>query len=77
MQVNRLTVKVKVNSRVEKVERINDNEFHLKVKAPAKEGRANEAVVELLSEYFDISKSRITILKGLKSKSKTVEIIKS
>ena len=37
-------------------------------------GRANTAVVELLSEYFDIPKSRIKILKGLTGRDKIVTI---
>ena len=42
--------------------------------APEK-GRANSAVIELLSEYFNVPKSRIKILNGLKSREKTIAII--
>lgn len=76
MQVCRLTIKVRPNSRVEAVEKVNDKEFNVKVNAPAKEGRANQAVVELLSGYFDVPKSRISIIKGSKSKIKIVELIR-
>ena len=41
--------------------------------APEK-GRANGAVVELLSNYFGIAKSQITITKGLTSRDKVVVI---
>jgi len=37
-------------------------------------GRANSAVIELLSEYFDIAKSRIVISKGITSRDKVVII---
>ncbi|MBR3147988.1 MAG: DUF167 domain-containing protein [Alphaproteobacteria bacterium] len=37
-------------------------------------GRANSAVVELLSEYFNVPKSRIKILKGLTGRDKVVAI---
>ena len=37
-------------------------------------GRANSAVVELLSKYFDIPKSRIRILKGLTGRDKIVTV---
>ena len=60
---------------MEKVEKINENEFILQVKAPPKEGRANQEVIELLSEYFHVSKSRIKIIKGHKSKNKIMEIL--
>ena len=35
-------------------------------------GRANEAVIKLLSEYFNVAKSRIVISKGLASRDKVV-----
>ncbi len=42
--------------------------------APEK-GRANESVIELLSKYFNVPKSRIKILNGLAFREKTVTII--
>lgn len=71
----KIFARVKPNSKEEKLEKVSDNEFILWVKAPAKEGRANEAAVELLSNYFDMAKSRITIIKGHKSKNKIIEIL--
>lgn len=41
--------------------------------APEK-GRANGAVIDLLSEYFSITKSRIVISKGATSRNKIVVI---
>ena len=37
-------------------------------------GRANSAVIELLSDYLDVPKSRIKILKGLTGRDKIVTI---
>jgi hypothetical protein len=37
-------------------------------------GRANSAVIELLSDYLDVPKSRIKILKGLTGRDKVVTI---
>jgi len=37
-------------------------------------GRANSAVIELLSEYFDVPKSRIKILKGFTGRDKVVAV---
>lgn len=42
--------------------------------APDK-GRANEAVIELLSEYLNVPKSRIKILKGLTFREKLVAVV--
>jgi len=71
----RITVKVKPNSKVESVHKDGERSFTVRVKAPAKEGRANEALVEVLSGYFDVPKSRISIAGGRNSKNKVIAII--
>lgn len=71
----KIYVKVKPNSRIESVAKLSDNSIAVSINAPAKEGRANKRVVELLSEHYDIPKSRITIKSGRKSRIKVVEII--
>jgi uncharacterized protein (TIGR00251 family) len=42
--------------------------------APAVEGKANKALVEVLADYFQAPKHRIEIIKGLKSRHKTISI---
>ncbi len=37
-------------------------------------GRANSAVIELLSEYFGVAKSQIKIVRGVAARDKVVEI---
>jgi uncharacterized protein YggU (UPF0235/DUF167 family) len=71
----KINIKVKPNSKQEKVEKISDSEFILWVRAPAKEGRANAAAVKLLSVYLDLPKSRINIAQGNNSKNKVVELL--
>lgn len=44
------------------------------VQAPAEDGRANEAAIALLADYFNVKKRQIQIIKGLKSRVKTVTI---
>jgi uncharacterized protein (TIGR00251 family) len=39
-------------------------------------GKANEELIELLSKHFGVSKSSVTIVRGLKSRDKVVEIKK-
>ena len=70
----KISVKIKPNAKTESVEKITDGEFLVRVKAPAREGKANEALVKALSRYFDIPKSRISITSGLGSKNKIVEL---
>ena len=69
----KIAVHVKANARKEKVEKLGDAEFSVWVKAQAKEGRANLAVIEALSAYLSIPKSRITILRGHAAKHKLIE----
>ncbi|MFH1772443.1 MAG: DUF167 domain-containing protein [Candidatus Omnitrophota bacterium] len=40
----------------------------------ALEGRANKRLIEILSDYLSVPKSRIEIIKGHKSRDKIVEI---
>ena len=69
----KIQVRVKPNSKVEEV--IRDDEGYLvKVKEPPKEGRANRAVIRLLSEYFKVPRSSVKILSGLGSRNKIIEI---
>ena len=42
--------------------------------APAIEGRANEALIEILADYLKIRKSEIRIIRGEKSRDKVIEV---
>lgn len=68
----KIFVKVKTRARQESVEKIDETHFLVQVKAPATEGRANEAVVFVLADYFDIAKSNITILSGHTVRNKVI-----
>lgn len=50
--------------------------FEIFVRVPALDGRANVASVKILSEYFGVAKTKITLEKGAKSRFKTFEIKK-
>ncbi len=67
-------VKVIPNSKKPEVEKISDNHFKIRVDAKAEDGRANRGLIEIISEYFKVSKSSVTISKGLKSKNKIIKI---
>lgn len=47
-----------------------DGSLLVYVREPAIEGKANQAVVKLLAEYYGVSKSRVKIISGLTSKKK-------
>jgi hypothetical protein len=71
----RISVKVKTNAHKQQVLLLEDGTFLVSVNVPPSEGRANEAVISLLSQHFHKPKRSIQILRGLTSKSKVVEII--
>lgn len=72
----KIVVQVKTNSKVEKVEKIDNQNYKVWVKAPAKEGKANMAVVKILAKHFGVAKSNIEIISGLKAKKKMIKIEK-
>ncbi|MCD6471335.1 DUF167 domain-containing protein [bacterium] len=71
----KLFVKVKPGSKEEKIKKIDKNNFVVKIYQKAEKGRANKAVIEIISKYFDIPKSRIKIKSGLTSRRKIIEIL--
>lgn len=44
----------------------------LKIKAPPRDGEANEAIIEFLSEFFEISKRQVHLISGEASRHKVV-----
>jgi uncharacterized protein YggU (UPF0235/DUF167 family) len=66
----RITVIAKPNKKERKVIKINDNLYEVWTKMPAEENKANKDIIFQLAEYFNVSKSKIFLISGLKSKSK-------
>ena len=50
------------------------DDYLVRVKAQPKEGKANEAVIKLLAEYFEVTRSSVRITSGLSGRNKIVEI---
>jgi uncharacterized protein (TIGR00251 family) len=46
----------------------------LRLAARAVDGRANEALIAFLAAYYGVTKNRVRIVSGLKSRQKRVEI---
>lgn len=67
-------VKVKPNSKQQKIEEAADGSLTVHLKSPPVDGKANEELIKLLSAKFNVSKSQITIKLGASSRNKLVEI---
>ena len=47
----------------------------VRLQARAREGQANEALIEFLAAHFRVPRRNVRILSGLKSRQKRVEIV--
>ena len=66
-------VKWKPGSSQEKIIKNSNNELTIYLRAKPHDGEANEALIKLLSKYFDTPKTSIKIVHGAKSRNKTIE----
>ena len=49
--------------------------FKVHLTAPATDGKANKALIELLARHCNVKKRQILITKGLQSRYKTIRIM--
>jgi uncharacterized protein (TIGR00251 family) len=69
-----IRVRVQARSSQEKIEETGEDEYKVWVTVPAAENQANEAVIEVLADYFNTAPSNIKIRSGQKSNHKLIEI---
>jgi uncharacterized protein YggU (UPF0235/DUF167 family) len=86
----KIIVKAKTKAKITKVERVDQPAIDFPTKGDTKKiepvtykvsvkeapigGKANEAIIKALADYFDISKSNISLVSGQSSKQKIFEI---
>ncbi|OKH18259.1 hypothetical protein NIES593_22325 [Hydrococcus rivularis NIES-593] len=70
----KIQVKVKPNSRQQKIEEVDGGSLVICLKSPPIDGKANQELIELLAKKFKVAKSQVLIKFGLSSKNKLVEI---
>lgn len=72
-----VSITLKPNSKHREEVVVNDDDsVTIFTKAPAVEGRANDAAAQLLAKYYKVSKSRVRLVRGHSSKHKVFEIDK-
>jgi hypothetical protein len=70
-----MNIEIKVIPNAKKREIIREGaNFKVKLKSIARDGKANEELIEYLSELFMIRKSEIKIIRGEKDRRKVVSI---
>lgn len=70
----RIYIKAKAKSRKEYIKKIDDAHYIAAVKEPPVRGKANQAIIKSLSNYFHKPTSHIYIVNGETSRKKTIEI---
>lgn len=70
----KVSVIVHPNSKKPRIEKDLMEMLHVYVNAPPLEGKANEATVEILADFFKIKKNEVILLRGAKSKNKIFEV---
>jgi hypothetical protein len=70
----KIFVKVKPSSKNPELKKLSETNFFVAVREPPVRGRANRAVINVLAEYFKISKSQVRLALGATSKNKIFEI---
>jgi len=69
-----IRVRVTPNAREIRVVKVGEASFEVKVDEKAVGGRANKRLLEILSEHFQVPKSRIRIMSGARSRDKILEV---
>ena len=67
-------VKVKPNSKQQKIVEELDGSLIIYLKSPPVDGKANEELIKVLAKKFDVPKSYINIKSGAFSRQKLIEI---
>lgn len=69
-----IKVHVRTHAHEDRIEEIDVDEYKLWTTAIPEKGEANEAVIELLADFFSVPPSKIHIRSGNKSTHKLIEI---
>jgi uncharacterized protein (TIGR00251 family) len=70
----RISALVRPRAKHEIVTRLSDGNYRVTVRAPAQDGKANLALIELLAQHFCVRKSAIRIVRGQSARQKLIEI---
>lgn len=69
-----LQVRVQPGARDTRITGVIHGELRLRLQAPASDGRANQALQDFLAERLGTARSRVVIIRGHASRSKTISV---
>lgn len=70
----RINLRVIPRAKQNKITTESDGSLRVHITAAPVDGAANDAVIKILSEHFNVQKSQIKIVRGETSRNKVVEI---
>ena len=70
----RVYIKVIPRASKNEVVKISEGEYKVKLTAPPVDGRANNMLLKILAEYFNVSKSSLQIIGGKSARTKILDI---
>lgn len=70
----RIYAKVTPRAGKNEVLKISDGGYKVRVTSPPEKGKANEAVIELLADYFHVAKNCVHITGGKSARIKIIDI---
>lgn len=70
----RLSLKLFPKSRKEGLDGVHDGRLHIKLAAPAVDGKANAALVAFLARLLKVKKTQVLLVSGEKARIKIVEL---
>jgi uncharacterized protein (TIGR00251 family) len=74
MTAAKLSVRVQAGARRDELVGIREGALLVRVAAPALDGRANRALCRLLGKRLGVPPSRVTIVRGHRSRDKLVQV---
>ncbi len=69
-----IAVRVQTGASRKELVNISEAEFKARLTSPPEKGRANQELLELLSDYFGLPPSSLRIIRGQKARIKLVEV---
>jgi uncharacterized protein len=71
----RIYVKVSPRSSRNEITKISDGEYKVKLTAAPIDNKANNMLIELLADHFNVSRSSLRIIGGKTARVKIIEIL--
>lgn len=70
----RIYLKVIARSSQQKVEKFSEGDYKIWIHSVPEKGKANQEIINILANYFGVSKSEVAIIGGKTSSKKIIDI---